>query len=490
MPCAITYVGYPSESEAIAIKRLTPLHLLPLTLLLFCPLVLFGCGGGGEGAPVSDGASTGGGASSVPTSCVAVESVEALRRVDGRTVTTVITAGYHRSGDGCGATYIKDTVMKNAKDNGGTVIVGEDGTRWRAMYQGALPLRLFGAVGDGRQDDTAAIRAWLAALDDGGSGYAAAGKYRFTESIVFPLRQDIAIRGDGSQQTVFLYDGSDTACDLFRIGSAEHQLHGWTLESFNIESKTKMKGGAALHIVNLKHTNRLRDVSVSRVDDRNGNNVWDGVFLENCSLTHYVGFEINCQNKGLMICGVKDSDAAADILLDQGTITFTRIGIHCGGGFGGLYIGQVLVYGCTETGYLQDNTLVERGNREIIISDQCVLDACHSYCALIDDSLSVQCTLSFNAFISGAGWIDPPTPGTGLLIKKLPQGRVSIASQHIKHCKANGIELRDNTTYVRVAATTYLVGNSGWGFYSTCGGYNVKNDALALYNGKGGSNIG
>jgi hypothetical protein len=34
-------------------------------------------------------------------------------------------------------------------DNGGTVIVADDGTPWRLSYSGALPLKAFGAVGDG-----------------------------------------------------------------------------------------------------------------------------------------------------------------------------------------------------------------------------------------------------------------------------------------------------------------------------------------------------
>lgn len=167
----------------------------------------------------------------------------------------------------------------------------------------------------------------------------------------------------------------------------------------------------------------------------------------------------------------------------QTDVPATGVGVE-NGLAGGLYIGQVLIYGSTEVGYLQDNTLVARGNREIFISDQCVLDASHSYCALIDEPLSVQGTLDFKAFISGAGWIEPATPGTGLLIKKLPEGRVSIGSQHIKHCKANGVEVQDSTTYVRVSSTTYLIGNGGWGFYVQRNSDKIDNQAMMIANGK------
>ena len=417
-----------------------------------------------------------------------VDSVAGLRKISGKDADAVITLGYHRVGDGGGFTYFRDTVMKNAADNGGNVIVGEDGTRWRAMYSGALPLRLFGAVGDGKTDDTAAIKAWLGELENGESGYASAGRYIFTETIRFPAKDSISVYGDGSQQTCFVYRGSDTECDLFYVGRENKILGGWTLEKFNVDSETKMTAGAALRLVNMKHTNRLRDVSISRVDDKNGNNVWNGVMFDRCSLTDYTGFEINASNEGIMICGAADDDSSADIRIDGGTVTFSRVGIHCGGGFGGLYIGQVLLYGCTETGYLQDNALVSRGNREIIISDQCVLDACNSYCAYIDDPMSLQCTLSFDAFISGAGWIEPATPGTGLCIRKLPEGRVSIGSTHIKHCKNNGIELHDGTAYVSVSPLTYIVGNGGWGLYSSYGRRNIVNQSVMLYNAKGNQN--
>lgn len=423
-----------------------------------------------------------------PGRTLTVNSVADLRKVSGSDADAVITLGYHRAGDGGGFTYCRDAVMKNAADNQGSVIVGDDGTRWRAMYSGALPLRLFGAVGDGKTDDTAAIKAWLGELDSGEAGYAAAGRYIFTEAIRFPAKDNLSISGDGSQQTCFVYRGKDTDCDLFYIGRDDKLLSGWTLEKFNVDSETKMTGGAALRLVNMKHTNRLRDVSISRIDDKNGNNVWNGVMFDRCSLTDYTGFEINVSNEGIMICGAANDDSSADIRIDGGTVTFSRVGIHCGGGFGGLYIGQVLLYGCTDVGYLQDNALVSRGNREIIISDQCVLDACNSYCAYIDDPLSRQCTLAFNAFISGAGWIEPATPGTGLCIKKLPEGRISVGSTHIKHCRSNGIELHDSTSYISISPLTYIVGNGGWGLYSSYGKKNITNQSIMLSNSKGNQN--
>ncbi len=129
----------------------------------------------------------------------------------------------------------------------------------------------------------------------------------------------------------------------------------------------------------------MRDVSFSTINGLNGKNLWDGVWFNNCSTTTYTGFEIYVQNEGITVNGLADSDSGADLLLDQGSITFSNIGIHLAGGYGGLYVGQVLIYGCGQVGYLQDSARAARGNREVFFSDLCVLDASHEYCALIDD---------------------------------------------------------------------------------------------------------
>lgn len=425
---------------------------------------------------------TGGG---VNMGYMVVENVDSLRHVDGSVCTSVITEGYHERGDGGNAQYYADPMMKNLADNGGTVIVGDDGTRWCTVWSGPLPLKLFGAVGDGKTDDTAAIKAWLGELKKGCSGYAAGGTYIFSEPVSLPDADDISIHGDGPQQTVFMYAGDKTDCDLFTAGTEGKLRYGWLLDGFSVDSETKMTGGCGLALKGFKHTNRIQNVSFGRVNGQRGCNLWNGIFFSDCSLTNYVGFEIYAQNEGIMICGTADSDSGADILLDQGTVTFTRIGIHLGGGFGGLYIGQVLVYGCYETGYLQDNSLCARGNREVIISDKCVLDACHSYCALVDDKLSEQCVMQFGAFISGAGWISPATPGDGLYIKSMPYGRISVTSNHIKHCVGNGITVGDYTAYITIAPTTYIVGNGGWGVYSDRTAIRLKSDAVMLYNTMG-----
>ncbi|HWA70609.1 MAG TPA: glycosyl hydrolase family 28-related protein [Rhizomicrobium sp.] len=51
---------------------------------------------------------------------------------------------------------------------------------------GPLSPRDFGAIGDGKADDTAALKKWLSALAQAGMGYCGSGNYRVRDSLVQP----------------------------------------------------------------------------------------------------------------------------------------------------------------------------------------------------------------------------------------------------------------------------------------------------------------
>lgn len=76
--------------------------------------------------------------------------------------------------------YIGQSFSYKVEDSGGTQIELKNVDF--APYQG-LSLRAFGAIGDGVTDDTAAVTAWLNALDDDVSGYVPSGTYLITSTI-------------------------------------------------------------------------------------------------------------------------------------------------------------------------------------------------------------------------------------------------------------------------------------------------------------------
>ena len=411
-----------------------------------------------------------------------VNSVMELKKVSPNSHSKVITTGYYHVGDQGSGTYYYDVSDKQSADNGGTVIVGKNGARWKLIYSGRVSLRQFGALGDGQTDDTEELQNWLNAISTGETGYAASGRYLFSKGLTSPLCNKVGITGDGSQQTVFVYNGAKTDIDLITFGTEISGLTGWTLRGFSVESDVKMTGGTALHIKRMRGGTRINDVSVSTLNTEKM--IWDGIWFDRCNVTTYDGFEINVQNEGVVICGTPNDDSASDLSLDKGTITFSNIGIHAAGGFGGLYVGQVLIYGA-KVGYLQDNARVNRGNREIVISNFCVLDACHKYNLQFNDPLSLLSSVQINAFITGAGWIVPAEPGDGIYIEKLPSGRVSISSPQIKNSTRHGINIKDASATLLISSATFIVDSGGWGIYSSVPDKNIHFDGVALYNKSG-----
>lgn len=86
-----------------------------------------------------------------------IPSIAKLRQYTG-TAEVVIVQAYKENSAIGGGVFIADKTNKTASDNGGTVILANGGTRWFRQYSVATPA-FFGAVGDGKTDDTGAFTA-------------------------------------------------------------------------------------------------------------------------------------------------------------------------------------------------------------------------------------------------------------------------------------------------------------------------------------------
>jgi hypothetical protein len=82
----------------------------------------------------------------------------------------------------------------------------------------------FGAVGDGKADDTAALKAALEKVQNGQVLYLPAGTYRVTQPFVWSNRKGVALLGEDPAKTIVRYDGP--------AGEAMLTLHGVSYSKF------------------------------------------------------------------------------------------------------------------------------------------------------------------------------------------------------------------------------------------------------------------
>lgn len=95
-----------------------------------------------------------------------VTSIAQLRTLLSTLSSEAFVTGYYSQGDGGGGPYYFDPADTTSADNGGTIIVASDGARWKLDITGPVTANVFGALGDGKTDDTSAIQSALNALPE------------------------------------------------------------------------------------------------------------------------------------------------------------------------------------------------------------------------------------------------------------------------------------------------------------------------------------
>lgn len=164
-----------------------------------------------------------------------VTSITALRALDKTKYTQAFVTGYYASGDGGGGAYYYDSSDVTSADNGGTIIVANDGARWKLSWQGYISVKQFGAKGDGITDDTTAIQdaftyAYNAGVSPNKAIYFPAGTYVVSSTITAQcsiIGEGPAYNGTG---TVIKWTGS--AAKVFNIPT---YVSGWTFSDFRID---------------------------------------------------------------------------------------------------------------------------------------------------------------------------------------------------------------------------------------------------------------
>ena len=347
-----------------------------------------------------------------------------------------------------------------------------------------ISVKDFGAKGDGVTNDTIAINKAIAAMiANNFTLYIPAGEYLFDSTISITAKDNICIKGDGRQKSKLVYVGTKTDIDLITIGDGLTSFRGLQLEGFNIDSRTRMTNGVALKIRKCQNAgNTLHNVSFGQLNSTK--NLWSGCWFDNVSVLHYIGFEINTLAKAIVISGDSTSDSSSDILLDKGTITFSNVGVHVGGGFGGLYVSDVLFFG-NSTHCLIDTSITPRHNREFVFGEFCVFDGSKDHALVINDALGAGKNITINSFIASAGKIGTGGIGINIHIKKWTNSRISINSGQIFNAELHNIQIDDASTFINIGSSTQISNANGFGIFASVLTYNINYLCTFKSNGAG-----
>lgn len=92
-------------------------------------------------------------ADSAASGATQVNSIAALKALSSASNSAAYVKGYYAPGDGGGGNYFYDSTDTTSADNGGTIIVANDGARWKLSTQGVISVKQFGAKANPTSDD-------------------------------------------------------------------------------------------------------------------------------------------------------------------------------------------------------------------------------------------------------------------------------------------------------------------------------------------------
>lgn len=266
-----------------------------------------------------------------------VKTIAELRALSKLTNTNAFVAGYYTAGDGGGGPYWLDATDISSSDNGGTIIVANDGGRWKLQHVGVVSWKQFGAKMDGVADDWQAIQNGINALD--GEFFGPPGNARITATLTIN-KSGFSLVGSGETATTIT--GAFADGDIIAIGNGVVNPGNSCVRDMSISSIITKTSGAAIRFRNghSLYADHIRLLA----------NMYDGFALDGGAqqFLYYVSnFEINSGSHGFIIgetgfvqdvwIGPGIIDGATDagmILLNVSGFYFDRIDfINCKAAF-------------------------------------------------------------------------------------------------------------------------------------------------------------
>lgn len=288
----------------------------------------------------------------------------------------------------------------------------------------------FGAKGDGSHDDTAAIQSAIAAAQTAGGGtvYVPSGTYKTTATLSITAAK-ITVEGEGASSIIACAFAAGDILRVARTSSTAALIANGLFTDFAIISTVKKTSGAALAMDGVQDMRICNVHAVSRVYS-DPNNLWDSFSFHDFTIVVMENCKIQAQNKGITCWG---NQVGADIWITGGTLcSFTPIGVHVGGGVGGVYFDEFLCY-LNGTNVLIDDTLAGSANREILFNEA-VFDG--SYRNNVEIMPNGVYILTFqNTWLSNSGFDQKAGHPDGCLIRVHAGGILHPSNVTVAGCK-------------------------------------------------------
>lgn len=233
----------------------------------------------------------------------------------------------------------------------------------------------YGAVGDGKTDNRAAIQsaidaasAYASGLPQGGGAvvYVPSGLFKVSGTIRI-TQSNVGIQGIGAGSVI---QGTAVDGDIIHAGAATGEIRNGFFEHFAITAGVVKKSGAAIRCENAVRF-RIEDVHAAPAEVGPGG-LFDGLVLEHFDNTVISRVQIWAQRKGITAWGKPDQGYGANLWICGGSRVASNntrgsIGVHIGGSCGGVVIEDTDVI-VNQTNVLIDNTLSGAPNREIFLN--------------------------------------------------------------------------------------------------------------------------
>ncbi|WP_312465702.1 glycosyl hydrolase family 28-related protein [Atlantibacter hermannii] len=364
-----------------------------------------------------------------------------------------------------------------------TSTIQTDNVRFKPGYTGStervltekiserVSVKDFGAKGDGKTDDTAAIKAAIAYVisKSGGTVNLPAGRYIFNSTIDVSCTEGapLVLQGEGKAATVLVYKGTSTTNDLIYAINSSHL----TLRDFGVKSSTSMTSGCAIHI---KYTSfaTLKGIAAGTQSDVGSINLWDGIYFDSTDFSTLDDYVIFVKTTGLKVSGAGADQTTYpqyDLWCTRGKIASCTTGVLIGGGFDNFFMDSTML---TYNGInvVINNSLVDKYNGVLSFGDTCVIEHSQSGpCVYINDARATNANsqITINGHVSW-GYSD------GVAIDKYAGACVTIKSPFISYCTNHAIHVADSGCVMDIAIECRITNNGKYAIYSEGANFSVN----------------